>query len=181
MELKIYDYDYYSKDLAAHRAYDCLKNKFENIEGMWLYREPEMRTEGNEYPTFTIISPELGLIFIKAYEYSSEVLSRVENKYWTINGQKVVSECLRFRNYVHRITSKIEDPLIELEKDFDGVKIYYFFPYINQRTLLDNIGLTSNEKIFCADDDIVLEQQSSHLSDHDYRSLVSRGTCAKYC
>jgi len=173
MELKIYDYDYYSKDMAAHRAYDCLKNKLENIEGMWLYREPEMRTEGNEYPTFTIISPELGLIFIKAYEYSSEVLSRVENKYWTINGQKVVSECLRFRNYVHRITSKIEDPLIELENDFDGVKIYYFFPYINQRTHLDNIGLAANEKIFCADDDIVLEQQSAHLSDHDYRSLVS--------
>ena len=64
MELRIFDYDNYEKDVVAQRVQDILNPLCNEIEGMWLYREPEMRTEGNELPTFTIVSPRIGLCFI---------------------------------------------------------------------------------------------------------------------
>ena len=67
MELRIFDYDSYEKDVVAQRVQEKLNPLCENIDGMWLYREPEMRTEGNELPTFTIVSPSVGLCFIKAF------------------------------------------------------------------------------------------------------------------
>ena len=130
MELKIYDYDFYEKDIAAQRLHDALKEELSAMDGMWLYREPEIKTAGDDYPTFTIISSSFGVLFIRVYDYTADNLTQVESKYWTINGQNVKSEFLRFRNYVHKITSKIEDPMIEFS-DAIPINTVYIFPYFD--------------------------------------------------
>ena len=127
MQLKIFDFDYYNHDLASQKIKDQLETVLKNKEGLWLYREPEIKTDGNDYPSFTIVSSDMGLVFVRVYDYTEEVLSCVDNKFWTINGQNVRSECIRFRNYVHKIVSKIEDPMVEFEEQIP-IRTYYVFP-----------------------------------------------------
>lgn len=106
MELKIFDYDCYEKDLAAQRMVEILSPLCNNLEGLWLYREPEIRTEGNELPTFTLVSPAMGICFIKVFSENREMLSSVENRFWVVDGVKVKSGIQKFRNYSHRIKKK---------------------------------------------------------------------------
>ena len=171
MELKIFDIDNYSQDIAAQKIKDNIEPILSSIDGLWLYREPEIKTAGNDYPSFTIVSREIGLAFIRVYDYTEETLSYVDNKYWTINGQKLRSECIRFRNYVHKIVSKIEDPMIDFEGNID-IKTYYVFPYINNRTHFSNIGLKSNEVLICGQDKVDLTFSENQLSENDYRCLI---------
>lgn len=172
MELKIFDIDNYNQDIAAQKIKDNIESILSNIDGLWLYREPEIKTAGNDYPSFTIVSREIGLTFIRVYDYTEETLSHVDNKYWTINGQKLRSECIRFRNYVHKIVSKIEDPMIDFEGDIN-IRTYYVFPYINNRTHFSNIGLKSNEVLICGQDKVDLTFSDNQLSENDYRCLIS--------
>ena len=81
MELKVFDYDCYEKDLAAQRIAEVLEPLCKNLSGLWLYREPEIRTEGNELPTFTLVSPSVGICFIKVFSENSDTLSTVENTF----------------------------------------------------------------------------------------------------
>lgn len=113
MELKVFDYDCYEKDLAAQRIAEVLEPLCKNLSGLWLYREPEIRTEGNELPTFTLVSPSVGICFIKVFSENSDTLSTVENKYWIVDGVKVKSGFNKFRNYTHQIKSRLEDPLLD--------------------------------------------------------------------
>lgn len=172
MELKIFDIDNYNQDIAAQKIKDNIESILSNIDGLWLYREPEIKTAGNDYPSFTIVSREIGLTFIRVYDYTEETLSYVDNKYWNINGQKLRSECIRFRNYVHKIVSKIEDPMIDFEGDIN-IRTYYVFPYINNRTHFSNIGLKSNEVLICGQDKVDLTFSDNQLSENDYRCLIS--------
>ena len=116
MELRIFDYDYYNQDISAKTIETKFAELLSEYNGIWLYREPEIKTEGDDLPTYTILSPQLGLIFVKSYLYNSESLLSVDNKFWTIDGQKIRSEFLRFRNYTHKIKSKIDDPILEYLK-----------------------------------------------------------------
>ena len=174
MELKIFDYDYYEKDLAAKRVEAKIKDQLTTIDGMWLYREPEMKTEGNELPTFTIVSPKMGLIFIKVYNYTAETLTCVQKKYWTIEGKNVTSESNRFRHYVHKMVSKIEDPLLEFDEENVKITTYYIFPYIDNESLFENISLTDSEILVCGDNiDIVFPVLDKDMSDNDFLCLSS--------
>ena len=173
MELKVFDYDLYEKDIASQRVADKIKTKLEPIEGMWLYREPEMKTEGNLLPSFTILSPNYGIIFIKAFDYNLDTLTHIEKKYWTINGQKVLSECKRFRNYVHKITGKIADPLIELESNIP-TNVFYIFPYIDQADFFRNIDLSNNEKLLCGENFVLdFVQLNCNVLERDFRCISS--------
>lgn len=88
MKLEIYDFDLYEKDNAAKSVQIEIEPLVNSVEGLWLYREPELRTEGNELPTFTLLSKEYGLIFVKVFEYQDCQLTKIEPKYWEINGKK---------------------------------------------------------------------------------------------
>ena len=48
MQLKIFDFDYYNHDLASQKIKDQLETVLKNKEGLWLYREPEIKTDGND-------------------------------------------------------------------------------------------------------------------------------------
>ena len=69
MKLEIYDFDLYEKDNAAKSVQSEIEPLVNSVEGLWRYREPELRTEGNELPTFTLLSEKYGLIFVKVFEY----------------------------------------------------------------------------------------------------------------
>ena len=98
MELKIFDYDFYNQDLAAQKTKGQLEPLLGDVEGLWLYREPEIKTAGDDFPTFTVVSPKMGLVFFRVYNYTEETLTYVSDKFWTIDGQKVRSECMIWRS-----------------------------------------------------------------------------------
>lgn len=170
MKLTIFDQTTFDIDISAQLLEKTFESKLHQFEGFWLYKEPEMKTEGNELPTFTIVSDTLGLVFIKSYEYNDNDLSEVNDKFWVLNGQKMTSEVLKFRNYTHKITSKLEDPLIEFSREF-SIKIYYIFPYIS-KNIFTNIKLQSNERIFygASYPDLIITEK---IPSHDYDLLVS--------
>ena len=170
MKLEIYDFDLYEKDNAAKSVQIEIEPLVNSVEGLWLYREPELRTEGNELPTFTLLSKEYGLIFVKVFEYQDCQLTKIEPKYWEINGKKERSKFLNFQNYVHKVKSRIEDPLNEFEDEII-IDTFYVFPYILNDSVFNNIKLKSNEKVICGNN--CLSFNKFDLSKNDYELLTS--------
>lgn len=172
MDLRIFDYDNYDKDIAAQRICENLKNLLSNYEGMWLYREPEIRTEGNELPTFTIISPNIGLLFIKTFDENEENLTYAGDKYWTVDGINIISGFQKFRNYSHKIKSKLEDPIIDLNIDIP-VKTIYVFPYINKNIFQDANFKENEQIIYGSSINLVIESSKNEISKYNYSILVN--------
>lgn len=170
MKLEIYDFDLYEKDNAAKSVQIEIEPLVNSVEGLWLYREPELRTEGNELPTFTLLSKKYGLIFVKVFEYQDCQLTKIEPKYWEINGKKERSKFLNFQNYVHKVKSRIEDPLNEFEDEII-IDTFYVFPYILNDSVFNNIKLKSNEKVICGNN--CLSFNKFDLSKNDYELLTS--------
>lgn len=170
MELKVFDYDYYEKDLAAKRIEECLRPLCEKLEGLWLYREPEIRTEGNELPTFTLVSPQIGICFIKVFSENSESLSSVENRFWIIDGVKVKSGIQKFRNYAHKIKSKLDDPILDLQIDIPITTIYVF-PYL-EHTIFHSLKLKEDERLYASNFSELVLPLSEELIDSDSYSLL---------
>ena len=172
MELKIFDHDYYKNDLAAQRVEEILRPLCQNLEGLWLYREPEIRTEGNELPTFTLVSPKMGICFIKVFSENSELLTSVENRFWVIDGIRVKSGIQKFRNYSHRIKSKLEDPILDLQVDIPTNTIYVF-PYL-EPNLFSLLQLKSDEQLYASNfSELVLPFAEEQLDEENYALLVS--------
>ncbi len=172
MELSIFDQIAYENDLSARFLQSLLADDLENESGHWLYKEPEIKTEGNELPTFTILTRTLGLVFIKAYMYNNEDISEVNDKFWVINGQKVKSEINKFRNYIHKISSRLSDPLIEFSEAIP-VQTIYAFPYIT-KDLFNSIRLTETEKLYAGPDVNTLSlTKATIISEADYLLLVN--------
>lgn len=172
MDLRIFDYDNYEKDIVAQRIQEIITPLCKQIDGMWLYREPEMRTEGNELPTFTIVSPHIGLCFIKAFSENGDSLTAVEDKFWIVDGFKVKSGIQKFRNYAHKIKSKLEDPIIDFTKDVP-VHIIYIFPYV-MKSIFEKLHLKQDEKLLFGEEiDLALPALDTPLEEHNYSLLVS--------
>ena len=172
MELKIFDYDYYESDLAAQRVEEVLRPLCKNLEGLWLYREPEIRTEGNELPSFTLVSPQIGICFIKVFPENSESLSSVENRFWVVDGVKVKSGIQKFRNYSHRIKSKLDDPILDLQIEIPTTTIYVF-PYLEQ-TLFRTLRLKEDELLYTSNfSELVLPLTEELIDEDSYALLVS--------
>lgn len=172
MELRIFDHDYYEKDLAAQRLVDIIAERCKQIEGLWLYREPEIKTEGNELPTFTIVSPIIGICFIKTFSENSENLSSVENRFWVVDGIKVKSGIHKFRNYTHRIKSRLEDPILDLQTEIPTTTIFVF-PYLEHH-LFDSIQLKNDEVLYTSNfNDIELPLLDSPIDADSYALLVN--------
>ena len=137
MDLKIFDYDTYNRDLAAQRIENILTPLCKKLEGFWLYREPEIQTEGNELPTFTIVSPSIGICFIKVFSENSETLTSIEERFWIVDNIRIKSGIQKFRNYSHRIQSKLDDPLIETAENIPSIKtIYIYFHILTEISLI---------------------------------------------
>lgn len=172
MELRIFDYDNYEKDIVAQRIQEILTPLCKQVDGMWLYREPEMRTEGNELPTFTIISPRIGLCFIKAFSENGDSLTAVEDKFWTVDGFKVKSGIQKFRNYAHKIKSKLEDPIVDFTEDIP-VHTIYVFPYV-LRSIFEKLHFKQDEELLFGDSfALTLPVLETPLDDFNYSLLVS--------
>lgn len=172
MELRIFDYDSYEKDVVAQRVQEKLNPLCESIDGMWLYREPEMRTEGNELPTFTIVSPHIGLCFIKAFSENGDSLTAAEDRFWTVDGTRVKSGIQKFRNYAHKIKSKLDDPIIEFTSDVP-VHTIYVFPYV-LKSIFENLRLKSDEELLFGDGiALTLPMLEEPLDETNYALLVS--------
>ncbi len=173
MELKIFDLDFYEKDITSQRVAKNIKSLLAPFEGLWLYREPEMRTEGGQLPSFTILSPDFGIVFIKTYDYDVDSLKCIDKDFWIINGQKVISECKRFRNYVHKVDGKLKDPLAGLDNEIP-IQVLYVFPYINHLEFFNNIGLRNNEKIIFGENFAInIEKLESCIPELDFRRVMS--------
>lgn len=145
MELRVFDHDYYNKDQSAQHVCSLLESTCDKMEGLWLYREPEIRTEGNELPTFTIVSPTLGVCFIKIFNYISDRITEIENRYWTIDGLKEKSGIQKFRNYSHKIKSKLEDPIYDLQEEIP-IHTIYIFPNLAE-SLFKDVDIKANETL----------------------------------
>ena len=172
MELRIFDYDNYEKDVVAQRVQDILNPLCNEIEGMWLYREPEMRTEGNELPTFTIVSPRIGLCFIKAFSENGDSLTAAEERFWTVDGTRVKSGIQKFRNYAHKIKSKLDDPIVEFTADIP-VHTIYVFPYV-LKSIFEGLRLKDDEELLFGDEiNLTLPGLDSPLDEYNYSLLVS--------
>ena len=171
MELSVYDYDSYDKDNAAQNVEDSIAPLLKGIDGIWLYKEPEYRTDGNDLPTFTILSQETGLIFIKVFDYQEQQIDKIDDKYWQINGEKKVSKFKVFQNYVHKIKSRIEDPLNDFDDDIE-IHIFYVFPYMLKPDLIDGYKPRKTEHIVLGNK-MEFSFPNSSLSDNDYCLLVS--------
>lgn len=172
MELKVFDYDCYEKDLAAQRIAEVLEPLCKNLSGLWLYREPEIRTEGNELPTFTLVSPSVGICFIKVFSENSDTLSTVENKYWIVDGVKVKSGFNKFRNYTHQIKSRLEDPLLDLQGDIP-TKTIYVFPYL-ERAVFNGVRIKEDEELYTSNfAEISLPQLDVPVDEENYSIVVS--------
>lgn len=173
MELMIFDFDYYNKDLAAQRLAEYLKPICAELDGLWLYREPDFRTEGNELPTFTIIGPEIGIYFIKIFSETHETLSAVADRFWIVDDVKVKSGIMKFRNYAHKIKSKLEDPILDLQDDIP-INTLYYFPYLEQ-SIFKSVKLKREEIIFTSDNssEITIQKRASKIDDLSYDILKS--------
>lgn len=173
MDLKIFDYDTYNRDLAAQRIENILTPLCKNLEGFWLYREPEIQTEGNELPTFTIVSPSIGICFIKVFSENSETLTSIEERFWIVDNIRIKSGIQKFRNYSHRIQSKLDDPLIETAENIPSIKTIYIFPYIDGNKF-NNIVIKDGEQLYTTDfATLQLPVEKTQLSAETYSILVS--------
>lgn len=172
MELKIFDYDFYESDFAAKRIVGILNPLCSNLDGLWLYREPEIRTEGNELPTFTLVSPSIGICFIKVFSENHETLSSVEQRFWVVDGIKVKSGIQKFRNYTHKIKSKLDDPILDLQINIPTTTIY-IFPYLEQ-TIFDQFQLKDDEILYANNfTDLELPLLNKVIDSENYALLVS--------
>lgn len=75
-----------------------------------------------------------------------------------------------FQNYVHKVKSRIEDPLNEFEDEII-IDTFYVFPYILNDSVFNNIKLKSNEKVICGNN--CLSFNKFDLSKNDYELLTS--------
>lgn len=172
MDLKIFDYDYYEKDLAAQHIVDILKSQCNTLDGLWLYREPEIKTEGNELPTFTLVSPSIGVCFIKVFSENAETLTSVEDRFWIIDGNKMKSGIQKFRNYSHKIKSRLDDPILDQPINIPLTTIYVF-PYL-EKNLFKNIGLNDNEYLYANDfSNLKIPICAKYIDNTSYSILVS--------
>lgn len=171
MELSIYDYDSYDKDNAAQYVQKIIEPLIKNVDGIWLYKEPEIKTEGNDLPTFTILSKKTGMIFIKVFDYQDGDITKIDDKYWEIKGKKEVSKFKVFMNYVHKIRSRIEDPLLDFDEEIK-INTFYFFPYLLHTQAFDSCKLKEySYKVF--GNDIKDDFPIYDISENDYAILLS--------
>ena len=172
MELKVFDYDYYEKDLPAKRVKSILEPICSELDGFWLYREPELQTEGNELPTFTLVSPRIGVCFVKVFSENRESLSSVENRFWIIDGVKMKSGIQKFRNYSHKIKSKLEDPIYDLQVEIPVTTIYVF-PYL-ENEFFGELTLKHDEIIYANNfSELQLPILDEEIDSESYSLLVS--------
>lgn len=171
MELSIYDYDSYDKDNAAKSIQKIIEPLIKKYDGVWLYKEPEIKTEGNDLPTFTILSRETGLIFIKVFDYQDGEITKIDDKFWEIKNKKEVSKFKIFMNYVHKIKSRIDDPLLEFDDDIT-VNTLYFFPFMLHTEVFESYKLKKHCQIIIGNEinDFI---PIYDLSDNDYALLIS--------
>ncbi|MEF7664376.1 MULTISPECIES: DEAD/DEAH box helicase [Bacillus cereus group] len=131
MELKAYDKQAYAKDTIAQNFYAYLEGQFRNRDSICLYKEPDYATNANVLPTFTVLDKEYGIFVYKLYDYTSESLTSINDKFWEINGAKHRNDLIHFEDYCHKFENDINMPTNEIFSEVNFHKIACF-PLINK-------------------------------------------------
>lgn len=139
MQFKIYDRIKYEKDTSAQNLKKYIESLFQDeADSLAYYQEPDYWTESNLLPTFTVCSKKYGVFIFKTFDYSSDVLSEITDRYWMVNGQKRKNEILDFEDYCFKLNSDIELPSNDI---FTDIPVYKFvvFPMLEKQNLVINI------------------------------------------
>ena len=118
------------------------------------------------------MSPSVGLCFIKAFSENSGSFTAAEDRFWTVDGTRVKSGIQKFRNYAHKIKSKLDDPIIEFTRKIP-VHIVYVFPYV-LKSIFENLHIKDEEKLLFGDEiNLTLPLLEEPLDETNYSLLVS--------
>lgn len=169
MKMSIYDTVMYSKDNIAKELENILSSYLEPLDGYWLYAEPFLGNDFKSQPTYTILTKELGLIFLKTFDYSEENFSIIDERTWNILGKSTYSEIMIFRRFINQIRSKITDPIKEFETIPDLKVLYYFGNMLRND---HQFSLRDFEQVIFLNEEINLPPLNQTLSENDYQLLV---------
>lgn len=134
MRIRIYDKQTYANDTLAQNFRLYLEEQFKDRDCLCLYGEPDYLTEANILPTFTILDREYGVIVFKLYDYISEILTVITDKYWEISGAKHRNDLIHFEDYCHKFENDIKLPTNEIYSEIHFNKIACF-PSINKNEI----------------------------------------------
>lgn len=174
MILDIYDYIKYDNDKEAKELKESIYPVVDDLNGYWVYDEPEFATKYNMKATFTLFSNKFGVVFIKAFpEYNGG--NKINEKFWEIDGREVISPIMQFRDFVHTVESKITEPSNEIESETKITTIYYI-PGIKECEAI-KLGLKSKEYLINKADNIStifddLLSSSSKINEGDYKKIL---------
>ncbi|PEC03196.1 hypothetical protein CN360_11595 [Bacillus cereus] len=174
MELKAYDKQAYGKDTLAQNFYSYLEAQFKHRDSICLYKEPDYATNANVLPTFTVLDKEFGVLVYKLYNYTSESLTVVNDRFWDINGAKHRNDLIHFEDYCHKFENDINMPTNEI---YSNIKFHKFacFPLINKEEITFDLKRKIVKVLF---DDYRQFNISEHLEkeeieDEDWHKLNS--------
>ncbi|MGM7703475.1 DEAD/DEAH box helicase [Pseudalkalibacillus sp. Hm43] len=147
MEIKIYDRKAFSNDHLGQQLEHYLKEELRELEATAYYQEPDYWTPSNTLPTFTIITKNYGILIVKAYPYSHETLTEINDKYWIVNDYKKKNELLDFEDYCYKLKNDIEMPSNEI---FDDIPIHSFaiFPFVSEEKVKMDIKRSRTKILF---------------------------------
>lgn len=108
----------------------------------------------------------------KVFSENRESLSSVEDRFWIIDGVKMKSGIQKFRNYSHKIKSRLEDPIHDLQVEIPVTTIYVF-PYLENEFFAE-LTLKHDEKIYANNfSELQLPILDEEIDSESYSLLVS--------
>ncbi|MGX7595604.1 DEAD/DEAH box helicase [Planococcus plakortidis] len=174
MELKVYDKQAYASDTVAQNFYTYLENQFQTEESLCLYKEPDYYTNANVLPTFTVLDKKYGVIVFKIYDYTSENLTIMNDRYWEIDGTKNRNDLIHFEDYCYKFQNDINLPTNEIFSEIKFQKIAVF-PSLNKDEIRLEIKRQEVKLLF--DDyrkfDIKAALQTTQIDEEDWYKLNS--------
>ncbi|MBT2278850.1 DEAD/DEAH box helicase [Priestia megaterium] len=174
MKLKKYDKQAYEKDKLAQNFYSYLEEEFKGRDSICLYKEPDYATNADVLPTFTIIDREYGVLVFKLYDYTSESLTVINDRFWEINGAKHRNDLIHFEDYCHKFENDINMPTNEIYSDVKFNK-FVCFPLINKNDITFELKRKIVKVLF--DDyrqfDFLGTLEKEKIDDEDWHKLNS--------
>ncbi|QFG00798.1 hypothetical protein PB01_19460 [Psychrobacillus glaciei] len=139
MQEKIYDLVSFQGDRLARKIKNYLDEVFKDeSEAILYYKEPDYATPTDILPTFTVCSKKYGIFVFIYYDYTSELLTEINDKFWIIKGNKTKNKILDFQDYCFKLDNDIKMPSNEIYEDIKIHK-YVLFPLISSETISVNL------------------------------------------
>ncbi|HDF4155999.1 TPA: DEAD/DEAH box helicase [Clostridioides difficile] len=168
MKTQIHDKVSYKKDYSAQAFIKYLDETIENrSDCICMYREPDFLVEGNVLPTFTIVDKLWGVIFIKLYDYTEDLLTEITERYWIISGNKENNKIKLFDNYCYKCKSDIMSPLNDISDEPQFTQIVCF---TNMNSNVFENGNWTYKKGFCFFEDYLSKNIFESIEEHKIES-----------